>query len=47
MRQSDGRGVECAVFEADGGAWKNAAMENVKRYLQAGLKGMARYTVIS
>lgn len=47
MRQSEGRGVECAVFEADGGAWKNAAMEHVKKYLQEGLKGFSQYTVIS
>ena len=47
MRQREGRGVECAIFEADGGAWKNAAMENVKGYLQAELEGFPQYTVIS
>ena len=47
MRQGDGRGVECAVYEADGGAWKNEAMESVKEYLKEGLKEFPRYTVIS
>lgn len=47
MRQGDGRGVECAIFEADGGAWKNAAMENIKHYLEYELEGVSRYTVIS
>ncbi len=47
MRQSEGRGVECAVFEADGGAWKNAAMSNVKEYLKKELEGFSQYTVIS
>lgn len=47
MRQKDGRGVECAIFDADGGAWKNIAMENIKRYLEFELEGISRYTVIS
>lgn len=47
MRQNEGRGVECAVFEADGGAWRNAAMENIKECLKAGLEGYPQYTVIS
>ena len=24
----------CALFEADGGIWKNEAMENIKEYLE-------------
>ncbi len=33
--RDDGRdGVQCAIFEADGGAWKNEAMENIRAYLQ-------------
>ncbi len=47
MRQTDGRGVECAVFEADGGAWKNAAMKSIKEYLQHELAELPRFTVIS
>lgn len=30
-------GPSCALFEADGGAWKLAAMRNIKEYLQAAL----------
>ena len=47
MRQGNGRGIECAVYEADGGAWKNKAMESVKEYLKEGLKDLPQYTVIS
>ena len=47
MRQNRDEGVECAIFEADGGAWKNAAMENIKEYLQAELKEFPQFTVIS
>lgn len=47
MRQNEGRGVECAIFEADGGAWKNAAMKNVKEYLQFELAEFPQFTVIS
>lgn len=27
-------GVRCALFEADGGAWKNEAVKNIKEYLE-------------
>ena len=47
MRQDSDDGVECAVFEADGGAWKNAAMENIKKYLQLELSDLPQFTVIS
>lgn len=47
MRQSEASGVECAIFEADGGAWKNAAMKNIKEYLQFELADMPQFTVIS
>lgn len=47
MRQSENSGVECAIFEADGGAWKNAAMKNIKEYLQFELADMPQFTVIS
>lgn len=32
-------GPACALFEADGGAWKNEAMQNIKRYLETELEG--------
>lgn len=47
MRQSDKGGVECAVFEADGGAWQNAAMANIKNWLCGCLADLPKYTVIS
>ncbi len=47
MRQDERDGVECAIFEADGGAWKNAAMKNIKEYLQFELNELPQFTVIS
>jgi len=47
MRQDRDDGVECAIFEADGGAWKNAAMKNIKEYLQFELEELPQFTVIS
>lgn len=34
FRMKQDRGIFCAIFEADGGAWKNAAMKNIKNYLE-------------
>ena len=45
MRQNNG--VECAIFEADGGAWKNEAMKNIKKYLGFALDELPQFTVIS
>lgn len=47
MNQDGNGGVKCAVFESDGGAWENAAMKNVKEYLQSELADMSQFTVIS
>ena len=47
MRQNERDGVECALFEADGGAWKNAAMKNIKEYLQYELAEFPHFTAIS
>lgn len=47
MRQAEGHGVECAIFEADGGAWKNAAIKSIKEYLQYELAELPQFTVIS
>lgn len=46
MKDRDGS-VCCAIFEADGGAWKNKAMENVKSYLKKELSDVAKLTIIS
>jgi 16S rRNA U1498 N3-methylase RsmE len=31
-------GPRCALFEADGGAWQNEAIDNIKKHLEASLK---------
>lgn len=40
-------GVQCAIFEADGGSWKTEAMETIKEYLKSALYDIDGYTVIS
>lgn len=47
MKESDRGGIMCAIFEADGGAWRNAAMRNIKEYLKYELEGYGQYIVIS
>lgn len=47
FRMRQGSGVECAIFEADGGAWKNAAMKRVKEYLEFELADLKQFTVLS
>lgn len=37
----------CALFEADGGLWKNTAMKNVKEFLQTELKDLENIEVIA
>lgn len=46
MRDGD-YGVSCAIFEADGGAWKREAMKNIKEYLEVELADLPKFTVIS
>ena len=42
-------GIRCALFEADGGAWKNEACRKVKEYLKENLSDVTepQITVIS
>lgn len=47
FRMKSSCGVQCAIFEADGGAWKNVAMSRIKRYLQFELSDFPQFTVIS
>ena len=48
FRMRSEHGVQCALFEADGGAWKASAMENIRFYLAQELKDCAvKHTVIS
>ncbi len=46
MRDSGGD-VTCAIFEADGGAWKREAMKNIKQHLEVELAELQQFTVIS
>lgn len=39
--------VTCAIFEADGGAWKREAMNNIKAHLEVELADFTQFTVIS
>lgn len=49
FRMKDDRcgGVQCALFEADGGAWKISAMEAIKTYLIKELEGFDNFIIIS
>lgn len=47
MKQDNYGSVMCAVFEADGGAWKMDATQAIKEYLQREFDGMPQFTVIS
>lgn len=38
MREGRDNTVESALFEADGGAWKNEARDNIREYLENALK---------
>ncbi len=43
----DKYGINCALFEADGGAWKIEAMKAIKVYLEEQLEDTERFTIIS
>lgn len=43
----NGAGITCALYEADGGAWKIAAKDNIRAYLEEQLKGKDNIIVIS
>lgn len=47
MKQDKYDGISCAIFEADGGAWKVAATKSIKEYLQFELADMPKFIVIS
>ena len=40
-------GVECAIFEADGGAWKMEAMREISKCLRNYLENYTQFTVIA
>lgn len=33
FRMKERNGMLCAIYEADGGAWRNAAIQSIKQYL--------------
>lgn len=48
VKQDKYDGINCAIFEADGGAWKIAATKAIKDYLEFELKDYTeQFTVIS
>lgn len=47
MKEDKYYGVQCALFEADGGAWKLHAMESIQEYLEEQLQGIEGFTIIS
>lgn len=48
FRMRQGReNPQCALFEADGGAWRNNAMDNIKDYLEVQLSGIENVIIIS
>lgn len=47
FRMNNGRGVTCALFEADGGAWKNEAVHEIAEYLKAELEEYPQIVVLS
>lgn len=47
MKQDNYDGIQCALFEADGGYWEIEAMERIKVYLEKQLEGTEGFIVIS
>lgn len=41
------KGIQCALFEADGGAWKIGAMAAIKKYLIEALEDFTNFIIIS
>lgn len=47
LDEDNSGGITCALYEADGGAWKINAKESVRAYLEQQLKGKDNIIVIS
>ncbi|SCH39638.1 Uncharacterised protein [uncultured Clostridium sp.] len=47
MKQDKYDGINCAIFEADGGAWQMAATRAIKEHLEFELSGFPQFTIIS
>lgn len=46
FRMQGDRAIQCALYEADGGAWKLEAIKNIKTYLEKELEGLEGFIVI-
>ncbi len=46
MKQNKYEGIDCALFEADGGAWVREAMKNIHKHLEFELSGISGISVI-
>lgn len=47
FRMKEHGGICCALYEADGGAWKLDAMQKIKEYLKQQLDGVDGFTIIA
>lgn len=47
MKEGSQGDIQCAIFEADGGTWRNAAMKEIKEYLASELEDIPGLTIIS
>lgn len=52
MKQDKYDGVQCAIFEADGGAWEIEAVQNIRKFLEDNLaaftaEGETEFIIIS
>lgn len=47
FRMQGEKSIACALFEADGGAWKLEAMQSIKKYLESELEGIVGFVIIS
>lgn len=45
--QQGQKGPEAAIFEADGGAWRNQTMQRIKSWLEEELEDVANFQIIS
>lgn len=47
IKQDKYDGIQCALFEADGGAWELCAMNEIRAYLEENLSGIDGITILS
>lgn len=47
IKQDKYDGIQCALFEADGGAWEISAMNEIRKYLEEQLSGIDGITILS